>query len=188
MDQEQVIEQSSTNDNALIAAIIVGGLLILTLLVIIFLQNRKIKYLEKPKFGFLGKPLSFFALMLMVGAFAGGIYVSQSDSQQPAQNINANTEIELKINATVLNRTNNTYSISIEPIINRLSWGGDETNEFDVVWTVQNKSVRTFFETGLTLTSRGGITVDLEDGENQITATVSIQNRIEETTITINVN
>lgn len=59
-----------------IVLIAIGVLVVASLVYVIFRQQRTIKDLQQPKYGFLGKPLAGLVTILMIGGLIGGVYLN----------------------------------------------------------------------------------------------------------------
>lgn len=170
---QDVLQKDSSN--AFVIVVIAAIVMIVVLVAVIIWQNNKIKEIQKPRFGFLGKPLyAVIAIFLTVGSF-GVVYYGLNRPTQ-IQQTSANVNVVLTIKAFALNTVTNDYSISVIPILDGIMWGGDSKNSFDAYWTISNTNNPTISiteaEPGLNITNTGGIIEKLSRGINEIKVTV----------------
>jgi hypothetical protein len=166
-----------------IVVIILALAIIFTLVVVLIQQQRKIKELSTPKYGFLGKPLN---LVLTLFIFGGTLALFNILNQpQPEVEIsNANFVIELNIIATKV--ADLKYKLNVLPVVDGVVWGIDNY-PFDVYWTIEGATTQKLFENGISRKNTGGVMVDLSPGTNKITATIYIDLRKFEKSIEVDV-
>lgn len=153
---------------ALFAVVII---VVLVLIGLVIAQNRKIQDLQKPKYGFLGKPLAAFAFAaFLVGGTGFVLFVN--NQQQDVSVANASFTIDLTIIATEVNHVTHEYKFNAIPLVDGVEWGNNKAYKFDVYWTLSNTSTQTEVELGLNTDNKGGITKILTSGDNKIKATV----------------
>ncbi len=167
------------NNSLSIPAVFIIAVIVCTVLIsIIIIQAKKISSLSKPRYGFLGKPLAL-VITLGIAAFAVGItfYVNK-----PAQidDINADIKVELNINSEKIEKL--IYQLSAVAIIDGKEWQG---YSFDIIWTIKNQDMNTYFEYNLSRENNGGITVTLQKGENIIKASTFFEGKLVEEEIVI---
>lgn len=121
------------------------GLAVLIILVmagVIVRMNKRIKELEQPRYGFLGKPLySFFALVLLVGGIFFLATPTPSDSEQSFVSSDSEWagEIDYTITASELpNWSVIEFNLDIDPDVLPLSDGAA------VGWTVVDQVGKTY--------------------------------------------
>lgn len=129
---------------------------------------RRIRSLETPKYGFLGKPLYTLVLMLvMVGGlgFFGYSFTQQQDFQ-----ISAKKVITSQIGAEVVSEQASTVTVhfSATPYINGTAWGGNDTDSFDIYWNIRGPQAIDRFEVARTRVNPGGFNTTLPKGEYTI--------------------
>lgn len=115
----------------------VGIFIIVAFLVlVIVMQQSKLKRLEQPKYGFLGKPLAGILTTVVLGAgLIGGVYLVNQD--QTTFETSANLKIRLSYTKELISDNGNTatYLFKATPIIE-----GDTnptlTKEFNVFWNL----------------------------------------------------
>lgn len=153
---------------ALLAVVII---VVLVLIGLVIAQNRKIQDLQKPKYGFLGKPLAAFAFAaFLVGGTGFVLFVNRQE--QDVSVANADFVIDINIIATETNPVTHEYKLNAIPLVDSVEWGNSAAYKFDVYWTVSNASTQTEVELGLNLNKTGGISKVLTSGTNRVKATV----------------
>lgn len=172
-----------------LSLLIVAFVALVVLVVIVILQNRKIKTLETPRYGFLGKSLSYAFLFAM---FAGGslflaLAISNSNrTNTPSVNVTDKQDVKLKITYNIANTAANLYQFNVTPFVDNRAWG-TATLLFSINWTLElgDGSVKTFTEKNLNATNTGGITQQLTPGVNIITVNFEANGKIFKDEITI---
>ncbi|BCX14122.1 MAG: hypothetical protein KatS3mg085_654 [Candidatus Dojkabacteria bacterium] len=170
------------NDNLVY---IVLGLIILVLVIVIIFQGLKIKKLQRPRYGFLGKTLALAVALTMLGSSLGlGYYLNNYD--QGTEGISADSKVELSISYTKISPTE--YSFSALPIVDGFAWGNNESLTFDIFWEVENnQKIKNFVETNISQYSPSKITLKLDKGVNTITAKIYIKSRVVSESVTITI-
>lgn len=164
---------------ALVAAI---GFIIILVVVILF-QRRKINDLERPKYGFLGKPLAVF---VMVGLLSGTVGFALFLNQQDTATDTISADREVRISISVTQGAQNAYTFSAVPIVDGVAWDNDPSLQFDIFWTVTNDSEsQEFVESRVSQFDPSSLTVQLDEGNNEIEARIVIQSRIITETVNI---
>jgi hypothetical protein len=163
----------------LILAVTFGGFLLL--------QNRKMQEMQKPKFGFLGKPITAFALgALLIGgfgiAFTGNLNTNTNVDVSVSEEI---VNVNLNIVSTQTNQFNNTYQFNIVPELNGVEWGKTGDVKLDIIWSVSNSTIKTDVEKDISKNNTGGVEFILQQGTNRINAKVTIQNKVYEKEIDV---
>src|SRR5260221_6290383 len=150
---------------------IVAIAVVVVLVVIVIIQNNKIRDLQKPRFGFLGKPmLAFFGLMLSFGTI--GILYTSLNQPVNIQQTNADVEIIVSINLEATS-TPCEIKLTANPIIGGLAWRGTDENKFDFYWTISNDSgVSTDIELKKSFDSPGGLIKKLPPAANSVQVTI----------------
>ena len=181
---EEVI---ATQQTASIAGILTVVLIVGVVLIgIIILQNRKIREMQKPKYGFLGKPLNAFILMAILLGGVGFVYYSTNNNQNNFVDVSADSELEASIIVTQVDVANRIYKFNLVPAIDSKEWGGDNIYKFDVQWTVSNGEVYQAIENDISSQNLGGVTLTLKPGTYKVSATVFIDDKNEEVTLNPN--
>jgi hypothetical protein len=163
------------------------SIIFVVLLIVIVIQHFKLKKLQRPRYGFLGKALVVFTFL---GMLSGTIYLGTflNESNQSTETINADTEIRLTITYFEVVKPF-VYSFQVIPIIDGIQWGGGENFEFDVFWSVENNGeVKEFVETGVSIMNPSKITINLSKGENIVTAKIFIKSRVIDESVVINID
>lgn len=163
-----------TNDYSLMIGVFALMVIVIGVLAfVIVMQTRKLNEANKPRYGFLGKPLvAVFFLILSIGSFGLVYYASQNSSD--VDNVSADKELSFEIMSKSLG--SNTYEFKALPKINNKEWGNDG-DRFSVYWTITNTSSETRIELDLTSNNTGGINVELSSGKNIISATLFYNNQ-----------
>jgi hypothetical protein len=157
-------------------------IVILVLLGVVWAQNRKIKDLQTPKYGFLGKPLGL--LLMSVVALSGlGVYLYAVSEGTEVQESTADTNYEIVITYTPLNSTQ--YRITATPYLNDQAWAGDPTLQADIFWTITNTQSVTLYEYEVSLNSPSNLVANLSRGQNVVKATLFFEDETVEETTTI---
>lgn len=156
----------------IIIASIISFLGILSALVLSFKLIQKINENNKPRYGFLGKPLyQILALALIIGAGFGSVYIAYQDSD--IQDTSANIELDTQLDIKVINQntTNSDIRFEIIPIINESQW--DENQEFDLYVNIAGPEIITKTIVAANKISNPAIfTENLDTGIYNITITI----------------
>lgn len=187
MDPGVAEEVLATQQTAAVAGILTLVLIVGVVLVgIIILQNRKIREMQKPKYGFLGKPLNAFILMAILFGGVGFVYYTTNNSQNNFVDVSADSELEASIIVTQVDVANRVYKFNVVPAIDSKEWGGNNIYKFDVQWTVANGEVYQAIENDLSSQNLGGVTLTLKPGTYKVSATIFIDDKNEEVTLNPN--
>lgn len=163
MDQSNLINQNP----AFAALFAVVVIVVLVLIGLVIAQNRKIQDLQKPRYGFLGKPLAAFAFAaFLVGGTGFVLFVN--NQQQDVSVANASFTLDANIIATETNPVTHEYRLNAIPLVDGKEWGDNKAYKFDIYWTISNSTTQTEVELGLNLDNKGGITKPLTAGTNRI--------------------
>ncbi|RMD77480.1 hypothetical protein D6810_00790 [Candidatus Dojkabacteria bacterium] len=157
---------------------------ILVLLFVVIKQQRRIKQLLTPRYGFLGKPLAF----LMLGFLSiGAVNLINTVNQKEFTNVQtASADFVVDINILSTQVSEDIYRLSATPIIDGIEWGS-KRDSFDINWTIQNGRLEKYIERDVSQVSPGGIEVRLRKGLNRVTATIFMDGQKFEKTIEIDV-
>jgi len=162
-----MLDSILNQDKYTLSLLVISIFTIVLLVSIILFQNKKIRDMNRKTYGFLGKPLAFFAMfMFSIGAFSVLFFNGQA-SQPATVSVTDQNIYEAKIVYSQVNET--IYRLNAIPVINNVDWGNDPERKFDVYWTIN--SVDTKIEYGLTKTFTGGIITNLQKGTNTVSAT-----------------
>lgn len=180
-------EVLATQQTAAVAGILTLVLIVGVVLVgIIILQNKKIREMQKPKYGFLGKPLNAFILMAILFGGVGFVYYTTNNSQNNFVDVSADSELEASIIVTQVEVANRVYKFNVVPAIDSKEWGGNNIYKFDVQWTVANGEVYQAIENDISSQNLGGVTLTLKPGTYKVSATIFIDDKNEEVTLNPN--
>lgn len=187
MDPAVAEEVLATQQTAAVAGILTLVLIVGVVLVgIIILQNKKIREMQKPKYGFLGKPLNAFILMAILFGGVGFVYYTTNNSQNNFVDVSADSELEASIIVTQVDVANRVYKFNVVPAIDSNEWGGNSIYKFDVQWTVANGEVYQAIENDISSQNLGGVTLTLKPGTYKVSATIFIDDKNEEVTLNPN--
>jgi hypothetical protein len=187
---------TSEQEFGLFLAMFVMALLVIAVLgFVVISQNRRIKTITTPRYGFLGKPLTFFALTLFSLSIGMTLYAVDLKREPDSDSVSVTDvqdDITLKILTTTINSNGNLYRFNAVPTINNLDWAINPGTTINIEWTIINKKgditiTENKSEVNLNINYKGGILVTLTNGENLIRAksTVNGQEIIAETIILI---
>lgn len=132
---------------------------------VVIMQTRKAQ--ERPKYGFLGKPLAVLFFMVLAAGSIGLVYYSSKNSQG-VDTVSADKELNVEI--TTQKIEGNVYRLNIVPKINQDDWGS--TEKFNAYWTISNTQSFTRVELDLTEKNQGGVVVELKPGKNTVKVVV----------------
>ncbi len=161
---------------AILSVAILALVSVAVLFGVVIAQNRTIKQLRSPRYGFLGKPLSIVAFTaIALFGVTGYIYYAEFNSTVNTDiSVSDQTTITVRVEPQVINQTNGVYSFKAIPVLNGLDWGSDLDSTYDVVWTIKNLNEIFKYEYDLTKFFPGGIEVTLDKGINIIQASIEI--------------
>jgi hypothetical protein len=174
---EVVATQQAVSTAGILTLVLIIGVVLIG---IIILQNRKIREMQKPKYGFLGKPLNAFILMAILLGGVGFVYYSTNSNENDFVDVSADSELEASIIVTQVDVANRIYKFNLVPAIDSKEWGGNNIYKFDVQWTVSNGEVYQAIENDLSNQNLGGVTLTLKPGTYKVSATVFIDDKSEE--------
>ena len=131
---------------------------------------------NEPRQGFLNKPLLQFVAVVAMSAAVGGVVYLDSINRDAGVITQAEKQIEIEINSEIVsaNQISSEVVLSAVPIVKGKEWG-DSTQQFDIVWTVQQigGTAQNFVEQGRSGTTPSNIKVTLQNGDYRITALIS---------------
>lgn len=145
--------------------------IVVLLLVLVINQQKQINSL-RPKYGFLGKPLAIIMMSTFAVGTLGLVYYS---SNQPVQVVQTDADVEviLSINVVATGVNPQEYRLTLTPLLSGLAWGANDSNKFNIYWTiVSESSVSTDDELNRSFSNPSNLVKRLERGENRIKATV----------------
>lgn len=172
-----------------LSLLVVAFIALLVLVVVVVIQNRKIKTLETPRYGFLGKSLNYAFLFAL---FAGGslfLALSLSNSNRtntPSVNVSDRQDVKLKISYNPVNTAANLYQFNVTPFVDNKAWGTANLL-FSINWNLQlgDATTKTFPEKNLNAANPGGITYQLTEGVNIITVSLDVNGKVIKDEVTI---
>lgn len=116
-----------------IVLFLISILVITVLSFVIVRQSRRIKQLEQPKYGFLGKPI-LAVVMLGTTVFSYGIIFYANQIPATIDDVTAVKNVELEIQNVDLGTGE--YLLRVIPTIEGREWDNNPDLEFDIYWTI----------------------------------------------------
>lgn len=178
--QEVVATQQATSIAAVLTIVLIVGAVLIGIIV---MQNRRIKEMQKPKYGFLGKPLNAFILLAIMLGGIGFVYYATNNTSTEFVDVSADSELDATIVVTQVDSVNRVYQFNVIPSIDGNEWGGNSIYEFDVQWTISNGEVYQTIESGVSSQNTGGVRLTLKPGTYDVTANVFIDDKSTEATL-----
>jgi len=160
---------------ALLGVALVGIVSLVSIFYVIVKLVSRIRSLQKPKYGFLGKPLYALVLIAMAGTMT---YFSASFSNQPDFQIQASRTVTADIMTELQATQNGTALVTFEavPYVDGIPYYGD-TGVFDILWNISGPNRIDKFEYGKTRADRSGFTESLQSGTYEVRAVVVYEDR-----------
>lgn len=162
-----------------ISIMLVTFVALVLLAIIVLLQQRKIRNLQTPKYGFLGKTVTY---SLIVALFTFGSLVTftrldSRDSSPGSVSVSDVENITLVADYELIDSANYLYKLYVVPYIDGIAW---RNFSFTFNWTITfpDGEVREFTEEKLTSNHFGGVVQQLQIGKNTINVTLTVNNRI----------
>jgi hypothetical protein len=157
---------------------------VLTFSIVIVNQNRRLKQLETPRYGFMGKPLALIALAGFAAA-TGYLYLNPEAGNiinVGDNDVSVSDDFEdllIDIRSSQVNTQGNLYQFQMVPLIGGVEWGASEKNKFDVVWEVVNSTtgIKRLYQNGLNINFQSKISYKLDPGNNIIKAIVTFNGK-----------
>jgi len=159
--------------NGITLTIIIGLFVLGLALIIVYISRleKKAKYYEKPKYGFLGKPIyPVVVVALLLGSIA---VINLSLPQNKVVNIRAEKVVEANITGTIIgvSKEKQIIEFKLEPYVDNSVWGSD-TDTFDILWNVRGKESFDMFEFEKSRVNISSFSKLLPKGEYEVKATV----------------
>jgi hypothetical protein len=148
-----------------IIAIFAGVLLVMG--GVIAWQRGRMKKLEQPKTGFLGKTLPGLIVSLVLGAgLVGGIFLVTQEETTFETEARLNVKVTYERNLISDNGNTRTYEFVATPIVSSGDTAYEITGEekFDIFWNFSGPDKESQSEIGVTTTNPSSITVELQKG------------------------
>jgi len=167
----------TVNGLALVGIAVFAVISLFTIFYYISHLLSRIRRLETPKYGFLGKPL--FTLVGMLVMVAGLGFFSYSFTQQQNFQIQAEKVVTAQLAAKVIESgdTTSLVEISTVPHVDGLPWGGNVSNKFDIYWNLTGAEIKEKFEFSKTLEQPSGYTTFLKRGEYTVKALIVFEGK-----------
>lgn len=170
MTNDQLVQ----NSGAYLALFGVAVITILVLVAVVVMQNRKIRDLQAPKFGFLGKPINA-AIFIMVVLSSFSLFVYYTNNEKEVDNtVSVNDNFELQIEYSKNN--SNLYIFKAIALVDGEEYGNSSELTFDVLWTVTGEDILSHMEVDVSLDRPSNYQVKLTPGSYTITATIFVLN------------
>ncbi|MEI7578735.1 MAG: hypothetical protein WCJ58_01695 [bacterium] len=134
------------------------------LIAYIWRLNHRIKTLQTPRYGFLGKPLfPMFVVLLLTGSL---LFVNYYNKQSQVTTTGAAKNVVFDINYKNVSQSGNnvTMKFDIEPKIEKLPWGGNDQNKFDIYWTLNGPENYQYLEVGKSYNKPSGFQISILSG------------------------
>ncbi len=155
MEQQQIIILAA------IFILVIVGLLIFLL----FRQQRQISNLQKPKYGFLGKPLSAAIVTIIMGAsIIGGVFYLNNQDQELSYEASAD-EVQIEVIKKCIQNTGSVYQYKLQ-VLPKVEGEVPAGSVFDAYWTIDPNTANTqsLSEVNLAKNNPSEITVNIRQG------------------------
>lgn len=154
-----------------IVVVFIGGLITYN-----YLLTRKLRQVQAPKFGFLGKPIYPLVAVLML---AGSLFFfNYAAPDQEVINIKASRDVSVEIVTQVTNKVGTLSNVNFQaiPTVDNQIWG--ETGEtFDFIWNITGETEYSKVELNKNATDVSGFTTLLEPGDYQVDLTLVFEGK-----------
>lgn len=151
---------------------VIGGLLLYSIHL-----SRQVKEYQRPKFGFLGKPL--YPLLTVVVLGSSLFYLNFQFSEQKVIEIQASKNVEAEISAEIISGSDNTtvnLAFSAIPEVEDTPWGNSE-DSFDLIWKIKGVETIEMIELSRSASKPSGFTKALPRGSYNIQLVVLYQDK-----------
>lgn len=173
------INQEFTFTISGLALVGVGIFTLISFVAIVYLFSKliyKIRSLEKPRYGFLGKPVySLLAVMIMVGGLG---FFSYSFTQQQDFQIQAAKTVDLDVQTKVV--LSDTQQSVVEfkaiPFVDNIAWG-KSTDKFEIYWNIRGPENVDKFEFDRSRENSSQFTESLDKGSYTLRIVVVYENK-----------
>ena len=129
------LAQQSSSVIAILAIVVVVAIVLVGVVIV---QQRKIKDLQTPRYGFLGKSLNLFVIGAVLVGGLGFVYLSNNNDHTFTE-VSADLNIDANIIITEIDSLSNTYEFNVIPTIDGREWGGSSEYNFNVYWTLSSE-------------------------------------------------
>jgi hypothetical protein len=146
-------------------------LLVLFLVGVVVWQRNRIKELQRPKYGFLGKPLMAIVATLVLGVgLVGGVYLTQQESVDPrtSADLDVNITIEKELKGEGERVNSYIYELEAIPEVDEVPYGESTEEKFNIYWNVLGPVKISESEIGITKQNPSGIEVELKEGTYKV--------------------
>lgn len=108
---------------------------IVFLVVIVFMQQNKLKRLEEPRYGFLGKPIASLITAAVLGAgLIGGVYLVNQDETTFQTDAKLSVKVSYTKQLVADNGATATYQFRANPTVSGEETTNTTLKEFNVYW------------------------------------------------------
>lgn len=182
-------ELISDEPNLLVAVFILLILLVLILSGVVLRQQRKIKDITTPRYGFLGKPVAVVVASLMVGLVGFTFYLGVPPREPEGVSVSDDTQLSLNISYTLLDRDRSIYVLNVTPLLDNEPWGLSNEHTFSIEWSITKDDTYTFTkrQENVTQETYHGLLESLDSGKYRIRARVLFNNLEASSEIGINI-
>ncbi len=146
-------------------------LFILFLVGVVIWQRNRIKELQRPKYGFLGKPLMAVVATLVLGVgLVGGVYLTQQESVDPrtSADLDLNIAIEKELKGEGERVNSYVYALEAVPEVDGVPYGETSEDKFNIYWNILGPIKISESEIGVTSENPSGIEVELKEGTYKV--------------------
>jgi heme/copper-type cytochrome/quinol oxidase subunit 2 len=172
MEETSELLQSTQQSSSILALLVIVFAVITVFAVVLFINNRR--KAAQPKYGFLGKTINSLLLFAVLVGGVGFVYYSTLNQTNEFSDVSADSELDASIVINQIDTTSRTYQFRIIPTIDGVEWGGNNSFEFDIQWTIENGEVYQTIENGLSIQNSGGISLSLKQGTYTVSAAVFV--------------
>lgn len=176
---DQLFQQEFTftlTGTALLGVVLFFIVASLALVILIFSLIRKIQILQKPKYGFLGKPV--FSVLALVGIATTMIYFSYSFSNQPDFQISANRTVNASIEyrQVGISGTKKLVEFRAVPVVDNREYGLS-SDRFEILWRVNNVDGTERIEYERTKNNPSAVYIELDPGSYTVSAIIVFEGK-----------
>lgn len=121
---------------------------VIALVLAVIKLDRRLSNLEKPKYGFLGKPLLLFAVFSFGSLSLSSIAINNQLSTRTTDVSVSDTKTEVvyaKINI-LYDNTSDTIALIGLPVIDGVEWGDKKVADVDLEWSIYEDGILKKFE------------------------------------------
>jgi hypothetical protein len=137
----------------------------------------RIRELERPKYGFLGKPVYTLAAILIMISGLG--FFGYSFTQQQNFEIQAQKVVNAQIVTTVVTKGKDTSIVAFKatPFVDGSAYGNIDAYTFDIYWNIIGAQNTDKFEFGKNIAQQSGFNLTLKNGKYDIKTLIVFQGK-----------